>query len=253
MYQMYLDDYSCPITANVTAQGYRAVDTLADDVNHAISLFSEENQFVAFDAAFSAEEVAMFENLKMDHEMDRAFFRSLSVSRETEVLDFADLFKNDLMKFGNDIQVAYEATNSITRFIWSLLKETGCDKMKVMYRSHHISADFWHFDDSASDHIILMTLKGDGTLFCKLAGDEQTRLHKIKNHKKNLFLGNFSKIEEGCDASQGDEIFQAQPLQPTVIKTSLRPYSTKHASPILEKNRFFINFVPVYTQSESKY
>ncbi len=241
---MYFDDYLlCPITTHFTLQGYRGVDILADDVASAISLFSAENQFVSFDAHMSAEEVEMFENLKVD---DRHFNQRLSISRKS-IADFTSKFADDLMELGNNIQVAAKAGASITRFIGSLFNNIDYDEMMVMYGSS-ANTDFWHIDYGCGAYRILMTLKGDGTLFCKLAGDEQTRLQKIKNiHRSNekYFLGNFSRIQEDCDAAQGHEIFQAQPLQPTVIKTRCIRGPTLHASPIVKSARFFINFWPM--------
>jgi hypothetical protein len=241
---MYFDDYLlCPITTNFTLQGYRGLDILADDVASAISLFSAENQFISFDAGFNAEEEEMFASLKVD---DRDFHQRFSLSRKG-IANFTSNFADDLMKLGNNIQVAAKAGASITRFIGSLFNNIDYDKMLVMYGSR-VNTDFWHIDHGCGEYRILMTLKGDGTLFCKLAEDEKIRLQKTKNlhpHGKKCFLGNFSRIQDDCDAAQGNEIFQAQPLQPTVIKTRCMGGPTLHASPIVKSARFFISFWPM--------
>jgi hypothetical protein len=226
---------------------------LADNFTQALSMLGADNSFVYFDLGLTVEEKAILNQLdvntteRYEHEFDSNF----SVS-------YTDYLKN----IGNDEILSSSVSSVLEKIVQNTQTLSSKSPFIFGYATTPEVLNFplnWHVDqkDTVYDNLsyrVSIAIKGEGTMFCKLAEDKQKQIDAINtlneirsildnnSQDENTLVEALNRAPNPCAIEDGHLISQAPSYFGTVFVIGKTDFSAIHTAPIVTDKRIFFSF-----------
>ena len=214
------------------------------DLASVLEMLGPDNSFISFDSGIATEEAYIFGALKVNKSADLSFSVPFNDSEYTSFLE----------SIGNDKDLSSLAASAVGKIINNYIKHADesvqCYSTTYKATNDELKIPLWHTDPGYGNNIdteykFVITLKGPGTLFCKLSEDPQKRSEEINAINLSASTAYYS-IENRmshaklCSIEQGHKIYQAKALSGVALVSNNLNFAAVHAVPSPDSERIFL-------------